>query len=131
MLRRINGWVRIPGEEWTTTMDRMNRRIDRATEQWPVKIWSNRIADAKWKYFHRLKSMESNKWPVLACEWKPNLLLDLEMNTNPKRKLGHPLLRWDDSVTNFCRTTFGQSWQDAPTDEWLQFMNGFSRYCNL
>ena len=130
MFRRIVGWVRISDKPWAATMDRMNQRMQRAMEQWPVKIWSNRIAGAKWEYSRRLKSMERSKWPVLACEWIPNLVLDLEVNIRSKRNCGHPLLRWDDFVNSFCMTTVGSSWQDVPSGDWLQHLKGFSPYCN-
>ena len=55
MLRRIVGWVRISDEPWATTMDRMNRRMQRAMKQWPIKIWSNRIAGAKMGIFSQVE----------------------------------------------------------------------------
>ena len=93
MLRRIVGWVRIPNELWATTMHRMNGRLQNAMRQHPVKPWSNRIADAKWKYVHRLKKMDHDKWPVLACRWRPDMVIDPDYIAQPKRKQGHPLLR--------------------------------------
>ena len=35
MLRKMVGWVRYPEEEWSTTMRRMNDRVDCALRQWP------------------------------------------------------------------------------------------------
>ena len=55
MLRKMVGWVRYPGEEWSTTMTRMNDRVDAALQQWPCKIWSERIILSRWHYACRVR----------------------------------------------------------------------------
>ena len=50
MLRRMVGWVRIPDEEWSDTMSRMNERVKRALVLWPSKEWSERISLMQWNY---------------------------------------------------------------------------------
>ena len=104
--------------------------MNNAMRQHPVKPWSNRIADAKWKYVHRLKKMNYDKWPVLACRWRPDMVIDLDYIAQPKRKQGHPLLRWDDAINDFCEFTFATTCQDAPRDDRLEHLSDYNEYCN-
>ena len=74
--------------------------------------------------------MAKNKWPILACQWEPNMIVDPQSTTRPKRNQGHPLLRWDDSVNIFCQEIFDTDWQEAPVNDWMQYKHEYSRYCN-
>ena len=53
----IAGWVRLPDEEWSTTMSRMKSRVQRAEQMHRSTPWSELIAQQQSKFvLHLLQS---------------------------------------------------------------------------
>ena len=48
MLRLMVGWRRLPGEEWSTTMARMNVRVKKACDQYPIGSWEVSFHCHRW-----------------------------------------------------------------------------------
>ena len=63
--------------------------------------------------------MDNTKWPVLACQWQPGMVIDPDATTQPKRKQNYLLLRWGDTINDFCKFTLATVWQNAPVNDWL------------
>ena len=121
MLRRIKGWVRIENETWEDTMHRMKQRVNKALLQWPIKDWSQRIRETQWIHASRIKISDQQSLPLLASHWNPSTTFDPTLITRPTRKRGRPMLRWDDTLNDFCLQKFGTTLKNAPTgNEWKE-----------
>ena len=94
------GWRRVPGEEWTETMNRMNLCVQRACDEYPIKSWEESFHRSRWRYaYHDVKNVKM-RWPLVLSQWDPSVKLDDDVN--PYRKPGRPFLRWDDSLHAYC-----------------------------
>ena len=130
MLRKMVGWVRYPEEEWSTTMKRMNDRVNRALEQWPCKAWSERIFLSQWQYACRVRSLPRHSWVVLACKWRPDNVVDHFSNVLPHRSRGGQLLRWDAKLVAFSMCIFRREWFNVESNtEWLSQRDTFFKWC--
>ena len=64
MMRNIVGWVRLPDEDWSTTMSRMKSKVQRTEQMHRSTPWSELIAQQQHKFvMHLLQS---------KCEWPRN-----------------------------------------------------------
>ena len=98
MLRKIAGWVRYDGEEWETTMRRMNNRVQQSLRQFHIRPWSERIVCARKKYNYRLLNLPKDRWEKLSLQWEPKNVQDDSQEHFAYRLAGRPLLRWTDTI---------------------------------
>ena len=66
MLRSIVGWVRVPGEEWSETMRRMNGRLQRAQDEYPTLSWSQNFSSRQHALAGRV-ARRQHAWPYKAA----------------------------------------------------------------
>ena len=116
MLREIVGWTRIHNEAWDVTMRRMNVRVTRALQKWPIIPWSTRIGKALWKMILRIKDAPIESWISETSMWEPTEVEDPYSEFYPYRNRGRTCLKWDTAVSNFCYLIHKESWQTLPVD---------------
>ena len=90
MLRRIIGWRRIDGQDWETTMHRMNERIDCARRQYSWKIWSMSFARAQWRFIGHILQGPISLWSRVLCKFNWSITHDPKSSIWPHRSIGHP-----------------------------------------
>ena len=107
MLRSIVSWVRIPDEPWEITMRRMNQRMEHAASLHPLQSWSNQYFINQYRLASKIASNQS-AWAATAIAWMP--LSDWVHNFPfaPSRNRGQPPKRWDQALTSFSSTYFGE-----------------------
>ena len=98
MLRKVIGWVRYDGEQWETTMRRMNNRVQQDLKQLYVKAWSDRIVVARKQYSYRLQNLPKDRWEQLSLQWEPTQVEDYSQEYVARRLPGRPRLRWTDAI---------------------------------
>ena len=76
MMRSIVGWVRLNDESWETTMSRMKRRVEAASQQFPVPSWEEQVSLQQWKLAWRIGNMNADAWPLILAEWDPYTIRD-------------------------------------------------------
>ena len=131
MLRSIVGWVRIPDEPWEITMRRMNQRMEHAASLHPLQPWSNQYFINQYRLASKIASNQS-AWAATAIAWMP--LNDWVHNfpSAPSRNRGRPPKRWDQALTSFSSTYFGeQNWLKAAQsyNQWSAAESAFVKYC--
>ena len=102
ILRRIIGWRRIDGEEWRTTMIRMNGRLSRANQIYARKSWSSSFARSQWRYVCHLLHGPISLWSRILCKYNWSAAYDPQSCVIPHRRLGHPRRKWDNHIHSFC-----------------------------
>ena len=102
MLRRIDGWRRIDGEEWKERMKRMNLQLSRGLDLHYCQPWSISFARNQWRYVDHIIDGNLLMWSRVMCKYNFNPIYDLASLVLPRRSVGHPQLRWDDHIHNFC-----------------------------
>ena len=124
MLRSIVGWVRIAGEEWRTTMQRMSGRVEAALKVHHVVCWGKRLSGLQYDLACHL-GQKPDSWAFRASSWQ---LPD----TWPfaRRPRSRPPTRWDDRFETFSQVVFGESWVVAARDKrrWQTYKNEFIEY---
>ena len=113
ILRSIVGWVRIPDEPWVITMRRMNQRMEHAASLHPLQSWSNKYFINQYRLAFKIASNQS-AWAATAIAWMP--LNDWVHNfpSAASRNRGRPPKRWDQALTSFSSTYFGErNWLKA------------------
>ena len=93
MKRLIVGWRRVDGEDWADTMRRMRGKIERADELHKTLPWIEEISKQQWRHAAHLATSKCS-WPRALTRWTPS----------GTRSRGHPRLRWDDPINEFCRS---------------------------
>ena len=68
MLRNIVGWARFPLEEWSTTMRRMNARLEHAMQIRKVNQWSHEIYRKQFRF--SVKVPNSERATRTKPEWR-------------------------------------------------------------
>ena len=127
MLRLMVGWRRLPGEEWSTTMVRMNDRVKKACDQHPIGSWEVSFHRHRWRYALHVVQNGKMRWPLLLSQWDPAVRLDDD--TFPYRKPGRPFLRWDDSLHDYCGYEWSlPHWTDMKDWDVRRKMNLEDRY---
>ena len=133
MLRLMVGWRRLPGEEWSETMTRMNIRVENACVQYPIASWETSFHRHRWRYAVHVIQNKKMRWPLLLSQWDPGVKLDDD--TFPYRKPGRPFLRWDDSLHDYCCYEWSLShWTDMMNWEMqrvIQLEDRYVQYCML
>ena len=109
MLRSIVGWVRLPSDDWATTMRRMRSRLDNASRLHFVSPWEFSLKRSQWKYAQHLANFGSDSWQRLVIQWEPAFVLDMSLEFAPHRGRGRPRTRWYDDLTKFAEQTWNSS----------------------
>ena len=133
MLRSIVGWVRTPDEPWEITMRRMNQRMEHAASLHPLQSWSNQYFINQYRLASKIASNQS-AWAATAIAWMP--LNDWVHNfpSAPSRNRGRPPKRWDQALTSFSSTYFGErNWLKAAQsyNQWSAAESAFVKYCEF
>ena len=79
MLRSIAGWVRYRNEEWADTMRRVNAKVVRALNEYPLHIWSRQFACRQFWLARRLAD-NVGTWPMRLAKWCPSSFSDDQLN---------------------------------------------------
>jgi len=104
MLRSIVGWIRVSDEPWPETMKRMKLRVEQALKQYPVEMWTTRLARRQYHFASQVA--ESDSWARHVCTWHPAMNWTENFTLCPSRRPGRPLTRWDDRLRSFCKRHF-------------------------
>ena len=99
MIRRIVGCRRIDGEEWKEIMKRMNLRLSRGLDLCYCQSWATSFARNRWRFVHHIIDGNLLMWSRVMCKYNFYAIYDPAL---PRRSVGHPRLRWDDHIHNFC-----------------------------
>ena len=93
MLRKIAGWVRHDGEEWSITGRRMKQRLDAALMRRPVAVWSEARGKQRERIIRKAAPSEGAGIVARVFKWalRPNL-------PGAHRRPGRPACRWTDGV---------------------------------
>ena len=102
MLRRIVGWRRIDGEEWKETMKRMNLKLSRGLDLYYCQPWSISFARNQWRYGHHIIDGNLLMWSRVMYKYMCYAIYDPASLVLPRRSIGHPRLRWNEHIHNFC-----------------------------
>ena len=115
MLGSVVGWKRIDDEPWEDTMRRMKHRLIRAQSLHYCQPWSMRFAYAQIRYAAHVASSETPLW--IACMTQHcRLPVRDDMTSYPtQRRIGRPMLRWADHLSNFfvLRVGQGRHWSEV------------------
>ena len=95
MFRRMAGWSRVHGEEWSDTMRRMGVKVGNALRLHPVEDWSRQLLRRQFRMVCRLQQ-RSHEWAMRLSHWKPELT-----SAAAHRTQGRPPTRWDDRLNAF------------------------------
>lgn len=121
MLRRIIGWRRLPGEEWSKTMRRMNCRMRNADALYYCEAWSIKYARNLWYYALHLAKSPLSTWRRLLIVESQQSKSDPVALFIPCRNVGRPKMRWDDSLASFLLYHFPLQ----SNINWLNIMRSF------
>ena len=125
MLRSIVGWVRFQTEDWSTTMTRMNGRLDYAQQTFPIQPWSQQFAARQFSFAQRI-TKKPDSWPAMAIAWDPFSTLDLCSPIAPWRSRGRPRRKWDDYLRRFAADVFpNQHWFQVSSQAWAAKQQDF------
>ena len=102
MLRSIIGWVRLPSDDWATTMRRMRSRLDHASRLHFVAPWELQLKRNQWGYAQHLANFTQDSWQKLVVQSKPMLVLDQNLEFVAHRNRGRPRTRWDSDLIKFA-----------------------------
>ena len=115
MFRKMVGWSRIDGEEWSDTMRRMGVKVGNALRLHPVEDWSRQLLRRQFRMVCRLQQ-RSHEWAMRLSHWKPELTSAVAHRTQ-----GRPPTRWDDRLNAFVRSKWNtESWQEACMNPFFQ-----------
>ena len=113
MLRSVVGWIRLPDDEWADTMRRVNRRVERALKNFPVKQWTQQFADRQYNLATRF-AREEDTWTTQSIRWDPLQQQDPHYIQVPHRTRGRPRRKWDDFLQQYTNENFmDEMWIDA------------------
>ena len=108
MLRRIVGWVRMDGEEWSETMRRMRTKVESALRLYPIESWSEQLLRRQFRMVCRM-ARRPNEWAMCVSCWNPACA-----NEGAGRARQRPATRWEDRLNAFARARLNvSSWQEA------------------
>ena len=115
--------VYIDGEDWKDTMKRMKIRLERGQDLHYCQSWSISFARNQWRYVHHVINGNLLIWSRVMCKYNFHPINDLASPFLPRRSVGHPRLRWDDHIHNFCWKTCpefrGRHWFDILSNHYL------------
>ena len=95
MLRRIVGWVHVMGDEesWESVGHRMKVKLSRALASYPIRPWSELIAERKLALQEKLSSPAVSPLVQRVVSWFPPDCQHLN-NHIAKVRVGHPRHEW-------------------------------------
>ena len=88
MLREMVGWVKLPDDEWNDVFRRLRIKIQKATDQYPIRMWADEMTLRKTNLQMQIDNGERNGLTMKVVEW------DLANVNDKKRKRGRPRSRW-------------------------------------
>ena len=92
MLRFIDGWVRMNGEDWSEMMPPMKHRINVALNFFPMPLWTEQLATRQFQCAAKVAAQQS--WSSMAGRWAVTPGRHSNFDMIPSRRRGRPLIKW-------------------------------------
>ena len=80
-------------EDWTTWVRRVTHKALQAITGLGIREWVDDYQERKAAWMQKLTNMPKERWARTVYEWAPDI---------GSRRVGHPNLRWGESLTALC-----------------------------
>ena len=123
MLRKICQLRRSDSETWTEYVMRATHAAEQVAASFGHDCWTATRKKHTWKVCGKTARDESQKWSSRLLAWRP------WHRITPSRRVGRPVLRWDDEIVSFA----GTDWRTLAHDEglWMATEHGFVQQMHL
>ena len=103
-----------PNEERVDFLKHTTSQSENIMQKAGYDTWVEQQRQKKWHFAGKSARHHNNKWCKLLFAWRPLF------RCMPRRNLGHPHWRWDDSISNLAGGDWPQVAMDA--DLWGTLM---------
>ena len=91
----IVGYTKRPDDSWADMYRRLNSKIDKATRQFPVRMWVGELQKSKTRLFSGVTAGACGDLLSRVRSWDPASVNDVKLAQQPKRKRGRPPTTWN------------------------------------
>ena len=121
MLRWMVGTPKQPQEDWVDFLKRSTQVSEELARKHGVCDWVTTQRSRKWTLAGAMARQKDGRWSCRLLDWRP------WFRALPRRHVGHPRLRWSDSIVKAA----GGSWIEAAQDAglWAAMTDGFASRC--
>ena len=97
---------------------RMKQRMNNASRQFFIMLWELQLYKSQLHYAVHVSYSQNIHWVEMIRGWHPLDTANISLPQNPKRSVGRPRARWDDTITSFNGASLDDSlyWIDALYD---------------
>ena len=97
-----------PDEDWIDFLRRTTAEARIDVQQLGYGTWIDTARKKKWQFAGKTSNSTENKWSKRLLDWRPFF------RCIPKRDVGHPRRRWEDSIVAVAGGNWAEVARDAP-----------------
>ena len=103
MLRLMIGYVKFRHENYADMYRRLRIKIENATNQFGIRMWSDVLMHRKQILWDRLENNQRNTIVCSVFNWCPTVVDNPKLVVQPYRSRGRPVTTWHQHVTKSAR----------------------------